>query len=213
MKIQVGMVDMQVLLNWLKTQIKVNSIRIDEYFIDYDPLRKGIVPKNKFRGILSLMKLDLQEDQLKTLESVYSEENDDSKINYKKFIDDINVVFTSSNLEKNPVNQVDQWKPPQFLDPRTILNEHQQEQFHLLMNRLGECVRKHRILLLPHFQDKDKAKSGKVSFSRFRMILDFHKLPLDEQQYSLLTKRFSYEGVEFNYVEFIEVLKQYESKN
>lgn len=50
------------------------------------------------------MKLDLQEDQLKTLESVYSEENDDSKINYKKFIDDINVVFTSSNLEKNPVN-------------------------------------------------------------------------------------------------------------
>lgn len=60
--IQVGTVDMDVLLNWLKTQIKTNSIRIDEYFIDYDPLRKGIVPKNKFRGILSLMKLDLQEE-------------------------------------------------------------------------------------------------------------------------------------------------------
>ena len=81
------------------------------------------------------------------------------------------------------------------------------------MNRLGECVRKHRILLLPHFQDKDRAKSGKVSFTRFRMILDFNKLPLNDQQYALLTKRFSYEGVEFNYVEFIEVLKKYELNN
>lgn len=43
------------------------------------------------------------------------------------------------------------------------------------------------------------------------MILDFHKLPLDEQQYQLLAKRFSYEGVEFNYLEFIDVLKKYEN--
>lgn len=48
------------------------------------------------------------------------------------------------------------------------------------MLRLGEVVRKHRILLKPHFMDKDKAKSGKVSFNRFRSILDFHKLPLTD---------------------------------
>jgi hypothetical protein len=37
----------------------MNNIRIEEYFRDFDPLRKGTVPLNKFRGILSLMKIDL----------------------------------------------------------------------------------------------------------------------------------------------------------
>jgi len=90
----VGVVDKDVLLNWLKTQVKVNNIRINEYFIDYDSLRKGVLPKNKFRGIMSLMKLDLQEEQLKTLENEYQDYNDPSKINYQRFIDDINIVFT-----------------------------------------------------------------------------------------------------------------------
>lgn len=89
-----GVVDKDVLLNWLKTQVKVNNIRINEYFIDYDSLRKGVLPKNKFRGIMSLMKLDLQEEQLKTLENEYQDYNDPSKINYQRFIDDINIVFT-----------------------------------------------------------------------------------------------------------------------
>lgn len=43
---------------------------------------------------MSLMKLDLQEDQLKTLEIVYQDYNDPNKINYQRFIDDINIVFT-----------------------------------------------------------------------------------------------------------------------
>jgi hypothetical protein len=66
-------------------------------------------------------------------------------------------------------------------------------------------------LLKPFFQDKDISKIGKVSFSRMRSILDNNKLPLTDYQYKLLCDNFAYEGNEFNYIDFIEALKQYEA--
>jgi len=79
-----------------------------------------------------------------------------------------------------------------------------------LMKRLGEVVRKHRLLIKPFFQDKDISKIGRVSFTRMRSILDNNKLPLSDYQFELLCRNFTFETDEFNYVDFIEVLKQYE---
>lgn len=71
------------------------------------------------------------------------------------------------------------------------------------MRRLGEVVRKHKLLIKPFFQDKDIAKIGRVSFTRMRSILDNNKIPLTDYQYDLLCKNFSFEDKEFNYVDFI----------
>lgn len=78
------------------------------------------------------------------------------------------------------------------------------------MRRLGQVVRKHKLLIKPFFQDKDIAKIGRVSFTRMRSILDNNKLPLNDHQYDLLCRNFDFEGKEFNYVDFIESLKKYE---
>lgn len=43
------------------------------------------------------------------LEDKYIDENDKTVINYSKFLNDINIVFTLSELEKNPTIQ-----PPEF---------------------------------------------------------------------------------------------------
>lgn len=45
-----------VILNKIKTAVKINRLRMNDYLKDYDPLKKGILPANKFRGILSAMK-------------------------------------------------------------------------------------------------------------------------------------------------------------
>jgi hypothetical protein len=71
------------------------------------------------------------------------------------------------------------------------------------MRRLGEVTRKHRILLKPFFQDKDIAKIGRISFTRMRSILDNNKIPLNDHQFNLLCKNYAYEGIEFNYLDFI----------
>jgi len=31
----------------------VKRLRLEEYFKDFDPLRKGAMPTNKFRGVIS----------------------------------------------------------------------------------------------------------------------------------------------------------------
>ena len=40
--------------------------------------------------------------------------------------------------------------------------------------------------------------------------MDFHKIPLTDDEFKLLCKRFSHEGFEFNYLEFGEILSQFE---
>lgn len=45
-----------MILDEIKNIVKINRLRVDEYFKDYDPLRKGVIPTNKFRGVISEMK-------------------------------------------------------------------------------------------------------------------------------------------------------------
>lgn len=203
--------DFNVILDEIKNIIKINRLRVDEYFKDYDPLRKGIIPTNKFRGVISEMNIFLDEKQLEILEKNYIMKDDPAKLNYSKFVEDVYVVFTVPELEKEPLKKPVPYTKRIFLDPGDVLTQEEEERLHILMTRLGEVVRKHKIMFKSHFQDKDKAKSGKVSFPRFRSILDFHKIPLTEEQFTLLCKRFGYQRVEFNYVEFDELLKKYEN--
>lgn len=40
--------------------------------------------------------------------------------------------------------------------------------------------------------------------------MDFHKIPLTEEEFALLCKRFSFEGFEFDYLDFVKVLAHFE---
>lgn len=205
----------QGILEELRRLTKVSRIRYKEYLQDFDPLRKGLVTKNKFVGVIfQTMKLNLDERILKALEDYYEDPNDPTTVRYMDFLSDVDIVFTLPEREKDPITT-----PPVFdysMTKSGFLSAQQnseEEELEALMTRLGEVVRKHRLLLKPHFQDKDIAKSGKVQFTRMRAILDYNKLPLTEKQYQLLCKRFSHEDVEFNYTEFIELLNKYEQNN
>lgn len=45
-------------------------------------MRKGILPRNKFRGILTSMKIELTESELSTIELMYLNVDDDTKIDF-----------------------------------------------------------------------------------------------------------------------------------
>ena len=124
-------------------------------------------------------------------------------VNYIRFLADIDIVFNLPTQDKDP-----QVRPPNY-DYSATHFKREEESIDSLMRRLGEVTRKHKLLIKPFFQDKDIAKIGRVSFTRMRSILDNNKLPLSDYQYSLLCANFAYEGREFNYVDFIEALKQY----
>lgn len=48
----------------------------------------------------------------------------------------------------------EEYIPPFFLDPKDELTPEEEDKLHKFMIRLGDVIKKHRILLKPHFQDK-----------------------------------------------------------
>lgn len=40
----------------IKKEIKIKNLRVHEYFLDFDTLRKGSCSSNKFIGVLNQMK-------------------------------------------------------------------------------------------------------------------------------------------------------------
>ena len=74
---------------------KVNRLRYKEYFQDFDPLRKGNVKRNKFRSVVhQTMKLGLDDRVLDRLEAYYRNSEDPTLVDYMRFLDDIDIVFT-----------------------------------------------------------------------------------------------------------------------
>lgn len=199
-----------MLLLRIKKEVKIKNLRIHEQFIDFDPLRKGYCAANKFRGILSQHKIELSLAEYNFLEDLYRHPQDATKVCWHNFTRDINLVFAEEELEKDPLKQTKTFEIPKFLNPNTVLSAQEEAQLMKVLTDLGRFCFLNRILLKPHFQDKDRAKSGKIIFSRLRSILDFHKIALSQPEFDLICKRFAFEGFEFNYLEFVEVLTHFE---
>ena len=78
------------------------------------------------------------------------------------------------------------------------------------LDRLGTDVKHRRILIKPHFQDKDRTRAGFINFTRFRSIFDNFKMKVTEEEYAVIQKRFQAKAAnEINYVEFDHCLRHY----
>lgn len=101
----VGEKEITDLMFKLKAQVKKDRIRLREFFQDHDPLRKGHVTKQKFRGVLHSQKINLTNEEYETLESYYGVASDDTKVNYIDFNEAIENIFTFKDLEKDPLKK------------------------------------------------------------------------------------------------------------
>ena len=94
------------LLFKIKAQIKKERIRLGEFFLDHDLLRKGIIPAQKFRGVLYAQKIHLTNAEYELLEKHFQVPNDPTKVNYVEFNEDIEKIFTEKDLEKDPLKKL-----------------------------------------------------------------------------------------------------------
>lgn len=86
-------------------------------------LRKGVLPAQKFRGVLYTQKLLLADDEFSLLESRFASKSDPTKVDYVSFNEEIENIFTLKDLEKDPMKKVTTFKPPSILDPKNVLND------------------------------------------------------------------------------------------
>ena len=67
--------DLKLLMVELKRYIKVNRIRLREFFQDHDQLRKGKITPAKFRTVLNQQKVDLMDEEFRLLENSFKKTN------------------------------------------------------------------------------------------------------------------------------------------
>lgn len=170
----------QKLMRKVKNIIKKDRIRLHEFFLDHDILRKGYLPNQKFRSVLYSQKIELTEEELTRLQNYFQVAGDNQNVDYVSFSEEIERIFTEKDLEKCPTKTVAGWKAPSILDPLDVLSEQEELVLHECLIRLGTDVRHRRLLIKPFFQDKDRSNSGFIQMSRFRSIFDNFKMRVSE---------------------------------
>jgi Ca2+-binding EF-hand superfamily protein len=161
--------------------IRGRRVRTKEFFRDSDPLQKGVISIYKFRQGLKemLAQADLSNAQLQTLEPLYlhSGSLDEATwtsflpmIDWRRFVEDLESVFTVSGLERQPTLDVlaqtnkvieEGWTSEVSLTPqeRDRLNDY--------MRDMSENVVRCNILTRMSFRKLDKHKRGVLPSERF----------------------------------------------
>jgi len=78
----------------LRAIIVMKRIRIEEFFRDFDKLRKGRVTRPQFKSILSSMNFTLTSDEFKALAKKYETDDPERFFRYTEFCKNINTSFT-----------------------------------------------------------------------------------------------------------------------
>lgn len=200
----------EALMTKIKQMVKKDRLRLLEFFQDHDVLRKGYVAAQKFRGTLYGQRIQLTPEEFERLEEYFALPSDRGLINYVAFNEELDAIFTDKTLEKAPTTLPTTFNAPSILDPKDVLDAQEERVLVACLQRLGTDVKHRRLLIKPHFQDKDKSRSGFINFTRFRSIFDNFKMAVSDAEYAIILKRFQAKAAnEINYVEFDHVLRHY----
>jgi hypothetical protein len=130
----------------------MKRVRIEEFFRDFDKLRKGKVTIPQFRSVLSMLNFQLTEEEFDSLARKYAAP--ENFFNHSAFTAAINQAFTIKGIDKNPVASV---KPvtrdDTFAARRKYLDSspEEEEQIQAYLSEYRTAVVNRRIHLKPQF--------------------------------------------------------------
>ena len=61
-------------------------------------------------------------EEYELLEKYFALPSDQTKVDYVRFNEDIEKIFTEKDLEKDPIKKIAEFKAPSILDPKDVLN-------------------------------------------------------------------------------------------
>ena len=192
----------------------MKRVRIEEFFIDFDKLRKGRVTKQQFESILSMLNFNLTREEFDSLALKYQSKLDASTMNgpytffdYTDFCHNINSAFTTYGIQKAPLTQVapvtvDNTVPARrkYLD----MTPEEQKVICDIMEEYRTAVKIKRIHLKPMFQDFDITKNQHVTKHQFLRTLGQLGVSAHQEVLNTLLKAYMDKGNtdEVNYFDF-----------
>jgi len=215
-KVTMNDIDLEGLMDKLRSRVLVRKLRINDFFKEFDRLRSGYCSKPQFRTAMSIADMGLTEPELGLLEETYSHPNAQDKMAWKDFTEGLLLVFNQRGLEKNPLTDGQltyvpgteslnpAYVPTKTVTQREITPEEDARINDVLDRFAAMCSVKRIVSAYDQFQMFDKLRSGKVTKSRFfRRLksLEFDYDPLDEEALCL---RYLDIGGMFNYMMFAD---------
>lgn len=90
----------------LRAAVVMKRVRIEQFFQDYDKLRKGYVTKAQFNSILSMLNFRFTQNEYDALAQKYETSHPEKFFNYVAFSESINKAFTTKGIDKAPTVKV-----------------------------------------------------------------------------------------------------------
>ncbi len=90
----------------LQAMVVMKRVRVEEFFRDFDKLRKGKVTIPQFKQILSMMNFNLTEEEFNSLADRYRTQDPEGTFNYFAFCGSVNAAFTKKGIDKDPTHAV-----------------------------------------------------------------------------------------------------------
>ena len=192
----------------------MKRVRITEFFLDFDKLRKGAVTKDQFRRVLSMQGFGLTDGEYQGLEEKYH--NEDGHMNYVAFCDSIDSVFTIKGIDKDPTATVKQPTVQDSLQARrkkVELDEEAAKKLFEVLQVAAKLVLTQRILMKPFFQAFDVTQCGYVTKTQFSRVIAQVGLRPTEETLNIILKYYMNRGnlEEVNYVDFVNDVDKPES--
>ena len=193
----------------LRAAVVMKRVRVEEFFLDFDKLRRGKVTKPQFEQILSMLNFTLTAGEFDTLAHKYKTDDPEFMINYKDFAASINKAFTTYGIQKDPQASVAPVTTDATVQARRKYLDFNAEERAMLsgiLDEYREAVRIKRIHLKPMFMDFDITKNQHVTKHQFLRTLGNLGVSTSEDVLNVLLKAYMDMGNvdEVNYYDFCE---------
>lgn len=194
-------------LERIRAEVVMKRIRIREFFLDFDTLRKNVVTKDQFLRIVKNYNIGLPQEELELLCRHYSVGDADNRVRWMDFCEDVDKVWTIKGLEKDPLLKVQPYQETQTLPVRRepiVLSAEEQSQLERILGLYRQEISNKRVLIKNHFMDFDVTKQGFITKNQFLRILDMFRIKADERSMNLILKKYADKGNlnEINYFDF-----------
>jgi hypothetical protein len=90
----------------IRSMVVMKRIRIEEFFRDFDKLRKGRITRSELKRILSVLNFSFEDEEFESLCDKYKTKDAEVFFNYVAFTASINRAFTIQGIDKNPLERV-----------------------------------------------------------------------------------------------------------
>lgn len=208
----------------LKKVVFTQRIRMKDFILDFDKLRSGYVHVNHFMSALGLAGIDkfLSPAEIQAITAQYTVDKTNSlqMVDYRAFLGELDSIFTSPNLEKNPLVEVAA-EPQELLDRQRYLRSSRalepetEAALDVVLHSIADKMHKWGTPVKPFFDDAaaddNSAKQfGHVTVAQFKQVLVAKLgLELTSKEQDLLVQKFHHDDkLELvNYIAFANTVE------